>query len=352
MLVEFIVSHRAELIARTRAMVVKRLAPRATEQELESGVPLFLDQLADALRGSPASMNGMMEHSAAAHGLALLDRGYTVAQVVHDYGDLCQAVTELAGEIDAPISTDEFHTFNLCLDNAIAEAVTAYMRRRERSTSDDETERLGFFAHELRNRLSAAQLAFAAIKSGRAPMNGSVSSIVTRNLHDMAALINRALVEVRLESGVAPRQRIHLHELIEDAEIDGTMEAANHGISLSVAPTAPGIDVNADRQILAGAVANLLDNAFKFTQAGGRVSLRTVVTASRVEIVIEDECGGLPPGKAEELLGAFQQRGENRRGLGLGLFISRKGIEASGGVIRVRDIPGKGCAFMIDLPRL
>jgi len=71
-----------------------------------------------------------------------------------------------------------------------------------------------------------------------------------------------------------------------------------------------------------------------------------------VEIEIEDQCGGLPPGKAEELFGAFQERATNRSGLGLGLFISRKGVEASGGVLRVRDVPGSGCVFTIDLPLL
>ena len=123
-------------------------------------------------------------------------------------------------------------------------------------------------------------------------------------------------------------------------------------MALSVAPVASGTEVAGDPQILAGAVANLVQNAVKFTRVGGHVSVRTTVTGARVEIEIADECGGLPPGKAEELFGAFEQRGADRSGLGLGLFISRKGVEASGGVIRVRDVPGMGCVFTIDLPLL
>lgn len=138
--------------------------------------------------------------------------------MVYDYGDVCQAVTELADETNAPITTDEFHTLNRCVDNAIAEAVTAYARLRERSMADGETERSGVLAHELRNRLSAAQLAFLAIKSGHAPIAGSGT-----------ALINRALVEVRLDSGNTKLQRLHLHQLMEEAEIDGAMEAGVHG---------------------------------------------------------------------------------------------------------------------------
>ena len=85
---------------------------------------------------------------------------------IHDYGDVCQAVTELAVELDAPITADEFRTLNRCLDEAMAEAVTEFGRQRELSISDDETERLGFFAHELRNLLSNAMLAFEVLKSG------------------------------------------------------------------------------------------------------------------------------------------------------------------------------------------
>jgi len=352
MLVEFITAHREEIIARTRAKVATRLAPRPTKRELKTGVPLFLDQLAEKLRRRPSLPTATIERTAAVHGAALLNLGYTVAQVVRDYGDICQAVTELADEIDAPITTAEFHTFNLCLDDATAEAVTEFTRLRDQSMAAGETERLAVFAHELRNKISAVQLAFQAIHSGRAPTHGSVAAVLTRGLHDMTALINRALVEVRLDSGTTQRQRIDLHEIIEHAEVDGTLEAGVRGVSFSVTSIDRAINVNADPQILAGALANLLQNAFKFTHRGGHVSLRTSVIGAHVEIEIEDECGGLPPGKVDELFGAFQQHGTNRSGLGLGLFISRNAVEASGGVIRVRDLPGKGCVFTIDMPLL
>jgi signal transduction histidine kinase len=349
---DFIIAHRDELITLTRAKVARRLAPKPTERELVCGVPLFLDQLAETLHGEPTSVENAIDRGAAAHGAALLNLGYTVAQVVHDYGDVCQAITELALDSNARIATDEFHTLNLCLDNAIAQAVTEYTRLRERSLVDGETERSGLFAHELRNRLSAAQFAFQAIKSGRAPVAGSVASLITRNLHGMKDLVDQALLEVRLDSGTARRQRVHVQELLEEAEVDGMMEAGTHGVSLSVAPTDRRIDVHADPHILAGAVANVLQNAFKFTPAGGHVSVRTAVTDGHVAIEIEDQCGGLPEGKVDALRGAFAQAGSQRKGLGHGLFVSFKGVKASGGEIRVRDVPGRGCVFGIDLPLL
>jgi signal transduction histidine kinase len=350
MLIEFIDSHRDELIARTRAMVALRLAPAPTEEELLSGVPLFLDQLVDTLRNAGPSASRAMDRSAAIRGAMMMDRGYSVAQVVRDYGDICQAVTELATELDAPITSGDFHALNLCLDNGIAEAVTEYVRIRDQSRAAGEVERSGILAHELRNRISAAQMGFQAIRSGRAPTNGSVAAIVTRSLRGLTALINRSFVEVRVDSGVTRPQRVEVSELLQEASVEGLLEADAHRVSFSVTPVAARTQVNADHEVLAGALANLVQNALKFTRPGGHVSLEARVVGTRVEIDVADECGGLPPGKAGELFAAFKQHGSNRKGLGLGLFISRKGVEACGGVLRVKDRPGTGCVFTIDMP--
>jgi hypothetical protein len=67
-----------------------------------------------------------------------LGLGFTVSQVVHDYGDICQAITEWAVEQNAPITTDEFHVLNRCLDTAIADAVTEHARITAASRSADE----------------------------------------------------------------------------------------------------------------------------------------------------------------------------------------------------------------------
>ncbi len=115
-------------------------------------------------------------------------------------------------------------------------------------------------------------------------------------------------------------------------------------------PAPYGATIEADRQLLGSAVGNLLGNAFKFTRPGGHVVLRTIVGGACVSIEIEDECGGLPPSQADELFRPFEQRGTDRTGLGLGLAISRRAVAANGGSMRVRDIPGKGCVFTIDLP--
>lgn len=69
-------------------------------------------------------------------------------------------------------------------------------------------------------------------------------------------------------------------------------------------------------------------------------------------ISVQGECGRLAPGKQEHMFRPFDQMDKNRKGLGLGLSISRRSVDAIGGTIDVRDVPGVGCVFTIDLPTI
>ena len=350
MLQEFVATNTQEIIARTRALAASRAGPRPTEAELKNGVPLFLQQLIARLTLSTANTDAIGE-SAAQHGGELLTMGFTVSQVVRGYGDVCQAITRLAEETNAPITVDEFRLFNRCLDEAIARAVAEYERLRDASVADAGTERRGVLAHELRNRLAAAVLAFGILREGTVAIGGSTGAVLGRNLRAMQHLINNSLAEVRLESGSGERCRVSVSELIGEVEAEAGMEAEVSGIRLAVAPVARDLHVDVDPQIVVAALGNLLQNAFKFTRPRGLVSLRPTAIGELVLIEVEDECGGLPPGRAEDLFRPFEQKGAQHAGLGLGLSISRSGIEAMGGAIKVRDLPGKGCIFRIELPR-
>jgi signal transduction histidine kinase len=339
------------LIARARAMVEKRRAPRPTDEELSEGIPLFLDQLAEVLRLQTKG-TAAMAASATQHGADLLKMGFTIAQVVHDYGDVCQSVTELAVEKGAPIDTDEFRILNKCLDDAIAGSVTEFARLRERTQTDAETERLGVLTHELRNKLSATTLAFETLRTGRVGIGGSTGALIDRSLRGMRDLIDRSLAEVRIDAGRPIRERIPVRELLEEIEVDASLEARARGIALSVTPVAADIAIEGDRPILIAALINLVHNAIKFTKPDGAVSLDTKASRDCVTFAIQDQCGGLPPGKTEDLFAPYTQESTNREGVGLGLSIARRGVEASQGTIAVQDLPGQGCIFRVELPRV
>jgi signal transduction histidine kinase len=363
MLADFIHSNRSELIERCRARVASRRAPKATPLELEHGVPVFIDQLVRMLPRAPGpashAPNAAMEISAARHGEELLRNEFPIDHVVHAYGDLCQTITELATERGMPITVPEFSVLNMRLDNAIAAAVDQWSRGREVSIEKrhaaEMNERLGMMGHEMRNKLNTAILALAAIKGGSVGFGGETAAALDRSLIGLRNLIDRSLSEVRLQAaGVAPlaAEPIQVAGFVYDVQVAASLEASAAGCELTVLPIENGLWVMADRQLLAGALSNLLQNAFKFTRKGGHVVLRCYAKAGRVLIEVQDECGGLPPGLQPVIFAPFHQGTNDARGLGLGLAISRKGVEADGGTLSVRDLPGEGCVFTIDLPQL
>ena len=294
--------------------------------------------------------------SASAHGKQLLQVGYSVDQVVHDYGDLCQAITDLAVERDAPFSVEQFRTLNRCLDNAIADAVTAFVVERDAKAavqhSANVTQTLGILAHELRDSLQTATLAFMAIESGRLSIAGSTGALLKRSLVALSALVTRSLVEVRAAAGEPHKNELFgLSSFIAEARDAAGLEASFIGCMFVVSPVDSLAAVKGDRSQLLAALTNLLHNAFKFTHPHTTVTLKSHSAGDRILIEVADHCGGLPPGTNEAMFRPYTQRSTDKSGLGLGLAIARRNVEADGGTLTVRDRPGTGCVFTMTLPR-
>jgi len=241
-------------------------------------------------------------------------------------------------------------------DDAIAGAVTEYGRERTQSGIDGESargsERLGFLAHELRNLMNTAILAFEVLKTGNVGVGGSTGTVLHRSLVASCALISRSLAEVRLTQGIQNPEHFLLAGFIDEIAAASRLDANARGVTLTVTPVEDGIAIAADRQVLAAVVANLLQNALKFTRPKTTVTVRAGANADRVLIEVRDECGGLPDGSVDDLFRPFEQRGADRSGVGLGLAFSRWGAEANGGRVYARNLPGRGCVFTVDLPRL
>lgn len=367
----FLLNNRDQLIALCKLKVAQRPKRGATAVQLANGIPLFLEQLTRTLKAEEADQAAEslrisgpsggdslalseMGVSATAHGKELLALGYSVDQVVHDYGDLCQAITELAFERDAPFATSEFRTLNRCLDNAIADAVTEFSFQREsnlaRQQNAEENRRVGFLAHELRNALATANNSVWAMELSQMPLSGATGAVLKRSLTAMGNLIARALDEVK-SGALGYPETFGVASFIADAQSSEQRQASLAGITLDVQPVDETLHVRGNRELLLSALANLLQNAFKFTRAHTHVTLSAYAFGDLVLIEVGDQCGGLPAGSAETMFTPFTQRSDDKSGLGLGLSIARQSIEADGGTLSVRDLPGAGCVFTISLPR-
>ena len=218
MLHEFLTSNRTEVITRCKNKAAKRFTPSEIPAPLDHGVPLFLQQLVETLRleetppgptVAPGSTPSSTEIGLVAglHGAELLRLGYSVDQVVHDYGDVCQSVTELAGEQDTEISAVEFRILNRCLDNAIADAVTSFGHARQILINDQAVtleHRLRIFSDEQKRLVDIAIHSYSAIKTGTVGVTGATGTLLSHALEELRSLTDRTLPEIRLASPSSP----------------------------------------------------------------------------------------------------------------------------------------------------
>src|SRR6202035_2366073 len=212
MLHEFLTTNRQILISRCREKAAKRFEPREGKATIDHGVPLLLQQLVETLRieqethirgvdAEPTPAPTEIGRAAALHGAELLRRGFSVDQVVHDYGDVCQCVTALAVEQDTPISTDEFRTLNRCLDNAIADAVASFGSARQTSIdrqAETLQQRLVAFTAEHRRLIDIATQSLTAIKTGNIGTSGATGTLLAHALEELGSLPDRTLPEILL----------------------------------------------------------------------------------------------------------------------------------------------------------
>lgn len=218
MLHEFLSENLDTVLLHCRERVARRYASPLPPPAVDEGIPRFLAQLIHTLRAEQRTairvhseplrspVASPIGRAAALQGADLLRLGYPVDQVVHYYGDVCQTVTDLAVERGMPITTDEFRSLNRCLDEAIADAVTAFVDERESTLLDHATElhqRLGVLAEEQRRLVDIALQTFAAIQTGKVGANSATGAALVKTLEDLKEIIVRTLPEIRLLTGMA-----------------------------------------------------------------------------------------------------------------------------------------------------
>jgi signal transduction histidine kinase len=352
MLETFIDANRSEILGHCLRELKLRYPDRADE-DLGYGFAGFVDEVITALRedareanGSPNATFGVA--TAAAHAIARKRQGFDLSRVIHDYGLVCDSITELLHERDAQPSAREFQVLNRCVDEAVSQAVEAFWGETHEDQRQEKAERLGFLAHEIRNAVSSANMAFNLIRYGRVAPDGRTADVVQRGLARISKLVDRTLAEAQLSvEVVARREWFRLSDLMKQVVAGAVLERE---IRVDLAAD-PELEIEADFNLLDSAISNLVQNAIKFSHDGAVVVVRATRAAEAVTIEIEDRCGGLADSDYERLFEPFYKSSTDRRGVGLGLAIARRAVEAHGGTLEVRNLPGIGCAFSILLPR-
>lgn len=197
---DFLTAERETILQAVKERALASQGSRAASYDLEDAGRVFYDELIALLkRDYPFEQHdekGMHTEQSEKRGKEYRRLGYTISDVVTGYGDLCQAITYLAGQRGMEITSREFRQLNLSLDTAIAEAVTEYAKVRLAECSLLETERLDYLAGELS---TCQEIIAVLLKMGDTTSSeawNKVGGTLQQSLQAMVTFIDTALVEV------------------------------------------------------------------------------------------------------------------------------------------------------------
>jgi hypothetical protein len=225
MLKDFLLQNQSAILALTEQKTLQLAGNHPSSDRLKEGLPIFFGQIVEVIShaGSPEApppkdldaiakaadrgdepgmaeaanqpLEAELARSAGRHGFEMLRLGYTLSHVVHAYGAMCQAITEIATEQDAPIETSEFHALNRCLDVAIAGAVTDFQSRKDSEESRLNSKLGGSPANEMLSAVTRAKIAFQAIRRGTVGAHGSTGQALVNSLTRLEKLIEQSLAD-------------------------------------------------------------------------------------------------------------------------------------------------------------
>ena len=328
----------------------------ATIVEIVDGLPTFIDELVAVLRRRESSTGGAPDCAranelAVDHGSQRFHAGFSLGAVIREYGVLRECLLDLIRERRFAVDIDELQVVLDALNAAVVNATEQYVRERDQVIERQSQTYFGFIAHELRNPLGSALLAAHVLQRRSGSQSDVILARLTRSLAILRDLIDNSLISVRIQQLGRNRTldvtNISLDGLVRDVRDELSGDTEEKAISVRVDGQAA---LQGDPRLVRSAVTNLLRNAAKYTRRGGVIDVRIRSDYDLASIEIEDECGGLPDGKTEELFTPYVQRGGDRSGFGLGLAITKDAVEAHRGTVQASNLPGKGCIFMASFP--
>lgn len=345
---ELMGTHRDEILAVCRSHLHDHVLASA---DLDADIETFYDEVLQALRnhyGFEKRYSPLPGHSEAAARLGQRPQraGLDPAKVPLIFGALSNAIGLTGEHHGLQIGAEEYKIFNQCIDAGVAVSIENFWRGEKEQEQQRITERVGYLAHELRNALGNAALAFKLLREGNLDIKGRTADVVANNLVRMETLVARTLGSVHLDSGVALELRaIRVANVLRQLQASAIPERAI-AVTLEVDES---LHVQGDEMLLTSAVSNLLHNAIKFSRTGGHITLCCRSHATGVSIEVEDECGGLPYADISHFFRPLVHGGGHPDNVGLGLAITQRAVESMGGQIEVENHPGHGCTFKLLL---
>ena len=344
---EFIRTHAQQILDEWVRTVVARFdANDLSKPLLVDDLPDFLQEIAACLQlpSREARYEG-----AENHGRQRLHLGLDIGQLIQEFGLVGATILRMAVENGVLLDPYEaWKLLTLTADGA-AQAARAYAELRDRQVEQQTAEHFSFMAHEIRTPLQTARLATSLLKKSQGECAASLARLERAHAR-LADLVDNAILSARLHGRPRLRlERVQVRSLAEEVTDEIRPQADNRQLTLELSFEQGEFEL--DYKLIYSALINLMGNAVKFSHPKGRICFTLSVSDREACFEVADACGGMPRGLPEQLFQPFVQGAEDRTGFGLGLMIVQQAAAAHGGSISVQNYPGKGCRFLLKLPR-
>ncbi len=264
--------------------------------------------------------------------------------------------------VQAPATPRPFEARWFAAAVLVIAASAFILRRREGARRRASSETLALAAHELQSPLAAIE-SYLDLMVSEAPAQthdarvwledlGRMRTTTTHLRRTIGDILDMTRVEDgRMKLALKP---VELGPVLQSAAAAYAPHAAARGVRLKLdAPSEP-VCALADPDRLRQVLDNLIGNAVKFTPSGKTVSLAARAAGTEAFVEVSDEGVGVPTGKRDRLFGKFSRLGpavDGTEGTGLGLYLSRRLVEAQDGHLEYEPLPSGGSLFRVTLPK-
>jgi signal transduction histidine kinase len=283
-----------------------------------------------------------------------VERGRTLITVPMRAQGRTIGVIRLTSDGEDGYDDDDLALAQELADRAALAVEAARLYEESQRAVHDREQLMAWVSHDLRNPLSTISMATELLLRAAGPEQSEKARRAADNTQRavvrMERLIHDLLDLARIEGGGLPLERGHhdLAQLVAEAiDLHSSIAAEKQLTLVNEARSAP---VDCDRERVLQMFANLVDNALKFTPAGGSVRLGAEPMGGCVKAWVADDGPGIPEAERAKIFDRYWQARRDRKGVGLGLAIARGVVEAHGGRIWVEGQPGRGARFCLTLP--
>lgn len=347
-----LIRREAQALLRDWRWAVRQLsiANRLDAPTLNDHVPDFLEELAAELerRISRPMVEDLMG-SPVMHGLDRLRLGFDIEEVVAEYSALREVLGDLLVRSGHNCASEGYRLIHRFLDKTIGLAVKTYAQQKATEVQLQRQEYLSFVAHELRTPLSSIAMGIALIERNYTGSGETVS--LFQAVHRSVSRLKSLVVQVvREENGCQTAERVatQLKPIVQVCVDEMTPMALFTGV-LVINAVADDLVCQADPVLLAQILQNLLSNAIRYSP-GGEVTVGARVLADETECWVRDNGVGIPPERIKHVFAKWETDPDTeKQGMGLGLNIVRQYVEAHGGRVSVKSLPGEGATFTFTL---